>query len=291
MTTNYGSNIQRLPANALDPDRLEQQFAAQLHGPEGAYQLPFLQAAMYDRQRRGDQLSSMNNRANDQAYALAQAGLGLEERGQLRDLAGRTYEHGMPIAPTLLVPGGMPTDAEVRPLANIGNQVGVQNAVAQAAQRYGSAAQAANEGGIVPTTLPGMSGMTMRTPNDQVVAGINASSSGRNEGRLEANTDPQGGTTYRQRLPAGATPADAAAVAEEHQEAQRLTTARRAGRQALERNPRLQGPVNRELQAIQQSGGTGTVTADANTVIVTGRHPSGRQRVVRFNRATGEPVQ
>jgi hypothetical protein len=243
---------------------------------------------MIDRQQRGNVLMDANARGNEQAYALAQQGMGLEERGQLRTLAGQTYQHGMGIAPSLLVPGGMPTPTEVAPLAATGNALAQQSENARAVQALGAGAQHAAEGGVDPLAMPGMP-QTRITPTSIRAAGVRGDA---DAGRFTVTGNSQGGVDVRQQLPRGATPEQAAEAGDRIQAAQRQRNAQTMAQQALRSNPHLRARVEREEGAARARGAVAVRTeADANSISITAQHRDGRTQTRRFDRRTGEPLE
>jgi len=261
---NYASAIRPLPPTALDPDHLEQQYAANLRGMEPGFQIPFLMGAMIDRRMRGQQIAESNAAANAQQMQLAQEGMALDERGQLRTLAGIGLQHGMPVTPTLMTPGGMPTLEENQRYATVGNQNLMQESTARAASAYGTAAQHALEGGVSPNALPGMMNMARETP-----LAVQRAGAGSGGTRFEAIFDPNRPDEPQMRVRSGTLEgmnAGTAALRQQTTQNQGAATAR----QLITQHPQLRTAVEGLQQQAERAGSRVVgITGDPNTVTIT----------------------
>jgi hypothetical protein len=274
------SPIQRLPASALDPDRMEQQYASQLHGSEGAYQLPFLQAAMYERRRRGQQLQDMNLLANEQAGALAQREMDVTERGQLRTLAGTGYAHGVPADPNLYMIGGMPTPQSAVGVAQAGNRQIQLESDARATQNLGSGAHAAAQAGVDPLAMPSMPQVRIEPLASRTAR---AGGSGGQRTRIEMD-EFNNARIIDERVPENE-------IAGRLARSERIMQERRDsvyGNQMLQRNTRLRSTVDRVRGEIASAGGQSATGGDGNHFTVTGR--IGNRTVVRTYDSQGNEV-
>src|SRR5262245_27313138 len=103
-----GSSIRPLPYNALDPDALEQRFAANLSGMSPGNTMPFLMGAPIGRMQRGGQLIEANQQSNALAAELLRRQMHNEAMASRRTLAGNLAPHGMPLAdPEILAEYGV----------------------------------------------------------------------------------------------------------------------------------------------------------------------------------------
>lgn len=163
-----------LPANALDPDGLERQFASQVHGPDAGYMIPFLLGARADRQARGETLAAGNAQNNEIARVLAERELAQQDAASRRTLAGTLAGHGVPLSDPATTNGMSPG------AVSLGNNMIVGSANAQNNQRLAASANSYSEAGASPAALnaSGMFPMTMGTSRAERVAAIGASGHG-----------------------------------------------------------------------------------------------------------------
>lgn len=292
MVTNYGSTIHQIPATALDPDALERTYgAAVTQNMEPGYAMPFLMGVMMDRQRRAQQLTESNAAANTQAYNLAQQGMALDERGQLRTLAGTLAGHGMPVTPSLMTPGGMPTLAENQQYAAAGNPLVMQGAAAQAAQRYGEAARGAGEGGVDPVGLLASTGLPGQTAS--VPVRVQAAGAG-NAARVPittTTTGPNGDVvSIVNTRQATSNPGAVAGNLANSQNITRNAVGQSMARQALQQNSRLAANVRADVERATRAGSRVIdQSADANSYSVTVGQGS-QQETRRYDRTTGQRI-
>lgn len=151
---NYASNMRPIGANALDPDALEQTFAARLQGPDAGFLLPFYFGAQIARQQRGQTLIDANQAANQQAAELARQEMAAEDLRSRRSLVSSLAERGFPVSdPQVMEQLGL-DPATSRMAASIGNTMILAGARAQQAEREGAAARNIAEAGGQPGNTP-----------------------------------------------------------------------------------------------------------------------------------------